>query len=77
MSVILLVKSREYPRCIIPESQSCDISGNTRTKILLVIKSPVVWNICVVIGSTDDMVCVLGNDAFYLCVCPRFLCRHK
>ena len=77
------MKSRENPRCNIPESQSCDISGNTRKNTFGDKVTSCLEHMCV-IGSTDDMVCVLGKDAFTLvCVlasyadtCSDRLCKH-
>ena len=77
------MKSRENPRCNIPESQSCDVSGNTRKNTFGDKVTSCLEHMCV-IGSTDDMVCVLGNDAFtYVCVLASYadtssdrLCGH-
>ena len=59
------MKSRENPRCHIPESQSCDVIGNTRKNTFGDKVTSCLEHMCV-IGSTDDMVCVLGKDAFTL-----------
>ena len=65
------MKSRENPRCNIPESQSCDISGNARKKILSVIKSPVVWNICV--SSVQPMTWCVSSVMMRLLMCVSSL----
>ena len=59
------MKSRENPRCNIPESQSCDVIVNTRKNTFGDKVTSCLEHMCV-IGSTDDMVCVLGKDAFTL-----------
>ena len=64
------MKSRENPRCNIPESQSCDISGNTR-KNTFGDKSPVVWNMCV--SSVQLMTGCVSSEMMRLLLCVSSL----
>ena len=85
------MKSRENPRCNIPESQSCDISGNTRKNTFGdKVTSCLEHNyVCHRFNHGATMVQLmtwyaLGNDAFtHVCVLASYadtssdrLCGH-